>query len=60
MSCMLCGVLVGLSLRAPSLARLSAISFLIMPECARTLCMWIVCGVQQICCTMAAMSNLSG
>ena len=35
----MCGVLVGLSLRVPSLASVSAISFPIMLECARTLCM---------------------
>ena len=40
------GVLDGFSLRVPSLASVSAISFPIMPECACTLCMWIMYGVQ--------------
>jgi hypothetical protein len=38
----MCGVLVGLSLRVPSLASVSTISFPVMPECAYTLCNWIV------------------
>ena len=42
----MCGVLVGFSLSVPSLASVSAISFPVMPVCARTLCMWIMCGVQ--------------
>ena len=42
----MCGVLSGSSLRFPSLANVSAISFPIMPECVRTLCIWIVYGVQ--------------
>ena len=56
----MCGVLVGFSLSVPSLARVSAISFPMIPECALTLCMWTLCGVQYILCTMAAISNLSG
>ena len=39
------GVAVGFSLSVPLLASVSAISFPMMPECARTLCMWILCGV---------------
>jgi hypothetical protein len=54
------GVVDGFSLRVPSLASVSVISFPTMLECARTLCMWIVCGVQYICCMMVAMSKLSG
>jgi len=54
------GVDSGFSLVFPSLASSSAISFPVMPVCARTLCMCILCGVQYICRTIAAMSNLSG
>ena len=39
------GIVDGFSLSVPSLANVSTISFPVMPECARTLCMWIVCGV---------------
>ena len=56
----MCGVVSGFSFSVPSLASVSAISLPLMPMCAFTLCMWIVCGVQYICRTMAAMSNLSG
>ena len=56
----LCGVFGGFSLVVPSFASVSAISFPVMPAWARTLCMYILCGVQYICCTMAAMSSLSG
>jgi hypothetical protein len=42
----ICGVLVGLSLKALSLAGVSGISFLVIPVCACTLCKWIVYGVQ--------------
>ena len=60
--CAICmwGVEDGFSLRVPSLASVSAISFPMMPVWARTLCMCILCGVQYICRMMAAMSNLSG
>ena len=54
------GVLVGLSLVVPSFASVSAVSFPVIPECAHTLCMWILCGVQYICCTIAAISSLFG
>jgi hypothetical protein len=56
----ICGVASGFSLVVPSFARSSAITFPVMPVRARTLCMWILCGVQYICRTIAAMSNLSG
>ena len=42
----MCGVLSGLSLKVPSLASVLAISFMIIPQCAYTLCIWIVSGVQ--------------
>jgi hypothetical protein len=54
------GVASGFSLVVPSLASSSAISFPMMLVWARTLCMWILCGVQYICLTIAAMSSLSG
>ena len=38
------GVLVGFSLRVPSLASVSAISFMIIHVCAHTLCICIVWG----------------
>ena len=59
--CAMCmwGVGDGFSLRVPSLASVSPILFPMMPECARTLCMCIVYGVQCICHMMAAMSSLS-
>ena len=53
------GVAIGFSLSVPLLASVSAISFMLILECARTLCTWILCGVQYIWCTMAAMSSLS-
>ena len=56
----MCGVVDDFSVSVPSLASVSAISFLVMHDCACTLCTWIMCGVQYISCTMAAMSNLSG
>ena len=56
----MCGVVSGFPFSVPSLASVSAISLPLMPVCALTLCMWIVFEVQYICCTMAAMSNLSG
>ena len=31
---------------------MSAIFFPVMPRCARTLCMWILCEVQCILCTI--------
>ena len=60
--CVVCmrGVLVGFSLSDPSLTRVSTISFPTMPTCARTLCMWMMCGVQCICRTIVAISSLSG
>ena len=54
----ICGVLFGFSLSVPSLASLSNISLLLMHVCARTLCMWIICGVQYIQCIMA--TNIYG
>ena len=42
------GVVDGFSLSVSSLASVSAISFPLMPMCARTLCMCIVYGVQYI------------
>ena len=42
----LCGVFGGFSLVVPSFASVSAISFPVMSEWARTLCMYILCGVQ--------------
>jgi hypothetical protein len=56
----MCGVCSGFSKLFPSFASSSASSFPIMPVCARTLCMWILWGVQYIFLTMAAMSSLSG
>jgi hypothetical protein len=56
----MCGVLVSFSLVVPSFASVSIVSFPVIPECARTLCMWILCGVQYICRTMAAISSLFG
>ena len=44
----MCGVVVGFSLSVSSLARASTISFPVILTCARTLCMWIMCGVQYI------------
>ena len=41
----MCGVLVGFSVRVPSLASMSVVSLPEVPVCARTLCMWIMCGV---------------
>ena len=60
--CAVCmhGVLVGFSLSVPSLARVSAILFPIILTCARTLCMWMVCGVHYICRTIIVISSLSG
>ena len=40
----MCGVVVGFSSSIRSLASVSTIMFPVMPECVRTLCMWIVCG----------------
>jgi hypothetical protein len=54
------GVASGFFLVVPSFASSSAISFPVMPVWARTLCMWISCGVQYICRTIATMSSLSG
>ena len=34
----------------PSLVSVSASLFPVMPKCARTLCMWILCEVQYIWC----------
>ena len=45
---------------SPSLENVSAISFLVLPECALPLWMWIMCGVQYICCTISAISNMYG
>jgi hypothetical protein len=42
------GVMSGLSFSVPVFASVSAISFPQMPVCARTLCMWTMCGVQYI------------
>ena len=56
----MCGVLVGFSLFVPSLASVSAISFPVMPTCARTLWICMVYGVQCICLTIATISSLSG
>ena len=56
----MCGVSSGFSLVVPSLASSSASSFPVMPECALTFCMWILCGVQYIFLTMAAIRSLSG
>ena len=54
------GVISGLSFCVPSFASVFAISFPLMPVCARTLCMWIICGVQYIWWIMTAISSLSG
>ena len=54
------GVVSGLSLSVPIFASVSAISLPLMPVCARTLCMWTMCGVQYIWLIMAAISSLSG
>ena len=48
----MCGVVVGFSWSVPSLASVSAISFSLKLECARTLWMWVVCEVQYICFVM--------
>jgi hypothetical protein len=56
----MCGVLSSFSLVVPAFASSSANPFPVMPKCARTLCMWILCGVQYIFLSMAAMSSLSG
>ena len=53
------GVVVGFSLSVPSMANVSTILFLVMPKCACTLYMWIVCGVQYIWCTISTINNLS-
>ena len=42
----MCGVAVGFSYSVPSLANVSAFSFPTIPMWARTLCMWIRCGIQ--------------
>ena len=56
----ICGMSVGFSFSVTSLASVSAISFPVIHKCARTLCMWIVCGVQYIWCPMVDMSNFLG
>ena len=56
----MCGVLVGFSLVVPSFSSVPTILFPAIPECARTLCMWTLCGVQYICRTMVAISSLFG
>ena len=48
----ICGVAIIFSISVPLLASVSAILFPVMPECALTLCMCIMCGVQYIWCTM--------
>jgi hypothetical protein len=54
-------VVVDFTLSVQSLASsVSRILFPVMPECARTLCMWIVCGVQYIWCIVYAIYNLFG
>ena len=50
----------GFSSSVPLLASVLAISFPTMPVWAHTLCMWIMCGVQKIWCTMVAIRSLSG
>ena len=50
----------GLSLCVPSFASMLTISIPVMLERALTLCMWILCEVQYILCTIVAMSNLLG
>ena len=42
------GVADGFSLKVPSLASVSVVSFSVMPIWALTLCMYIKCGVQYI------------
>jgi hypothetical protein len=42
----MCGVCFGFSMVVPSFANSSASSLPVMPVCARTLCMWILWGVQ--------------
>ena len=54
------GVVSGFSCSVPKLASVSAISFPLMPVCALTLCMWIMCGVQYIWLIMATISSLLG
>ena len=54
------GVMSGLSCCVLAFASVSTISLPLMHVCARTLCMWIICGVQYIWLIMAAMSSLSG
>ena len=47
------GVMVGLSLFVPSFASVLTIAFPVMPKCALTLRMWILCGVYRyIWCTL--------
>ena len=47
-ACAMCmwGVSAGFSFSAPLLARVSVISFHVIPVWALTLCMWIRCGIQ--------------
>ena len=52
------GVLAGLYLCASSFDIVSAILFPAMPIWALTLCMWILCRVQFIWCTIATISSL--
>ena len=54
------GVADGISLSVPSLASVFAFSFPVMHVWARTLCMWIRCGVQYIWCIIATITSLSG
>jgi hypothetical protein len=54
------GLLFGFSLSVPSLASVFAMSFPVMPECARTLWRWIVCSVQCICFIIYLIKSLSG
>jgi len=54
------GVVSGLSFSVPIFASVSTISFPLMHVCARTLCMWTMCGVQYIWLIMAAISSLYG
>ena len=53
------GVADGFSLKVPSLASVSVVSFSVMPVWALTLCMYIKCGVQYIWCIMVAIRSLS-
>ena len=55
----MCSMVVGYSLSVHLLAHVSVILFHIMPKCACILRMWIVCEVQYIWCTIAAINNLS-